>query len=384
MTPERPRRSNRRASSRRRPAGRCARCARRGQEATWRPLAVRAFAESLGTIGPRTGAPQPRLPRTAHRVRHALPPRPGPGRRCPGSTSAQMAEPLRGRGVVIVGGQSPRPPDPDRVLALADRLGWPVMADPRSGSRVEGTIAAADAIVRTKPPLPDTIVMLGTPWLSRALGEYVSDAAHAGARVIVVDPWRQWADPTRVATEFHRSATNPWLTTALEGASPCDAGVARLLAPARGEGASGHRRSPRDRPERTAGRSCRPSARRQGWRHDRRVRLHADPRSRVVRPGGGCSAPGAGESRRERNRRRRVDGVGGRDLGVRIGTATARLPSSVTWPSFTTSRDWSTCPTFPARSSSSTTAGEGSSRSCLKPPRRSGRVRAALRHAAHQ
>ena len=37
--------------------------------------------------------------------------------------------------------------------------------------------------------------MLGTPWLSRALGEYVSDAAQAGARVVTVDPWQQWADP---------------------------------------------------------------------------------------------------------------------------------------------------------------------------------------------
>ncbi len=134
-----------------------------------------------------------------------------------------MAEPLRGRGVLIVGGDSPRPPDSDRVLALAEGLGWPVLADPRSGSRVAGTIAGADSIVRTKPPLPETIVMLGTPWLSRALSEYVNDAARTGARVIVVDPWGQWADPNRVATEFHRSATDPWLTAALEGASPCDA-----------------------------------------------------------------------------------------------------------------------------------------------------------------
>ena len=96
------------------------------------------------------------------------------------------------------------------------------MADPRSGSRVDGTIAAADAILRAKPPLPGTIVMLGTPWLSRALGEYVSDAAQAGARVVAVDPWQQWADPQRSATEFHQSAADPWLTTALEGASPCE------------------------------------------------------------------------------------------------------------------------------------------------------------------
>ncbi len=105
---------------------------------------------------------------------------------------------------------------------MADQLGWPLLADPLSGARVEGTIAAADAIVRTAPPLPETVVMLGVPWLSRALGSYVSDAARAGARVIVVDPWRRWADPTRVATEFHQWEPDAWLTAALATASPCD------------------------------------------------------------------------------------------------------------------------------------------------------------------
>jgi 2-succinyl-5-enolpyruvyl-6-hydroxy-3-cyclohexene-1-carboxylate synthase len=154
----------------------------------------------------------------------SLPTRPGPAfvvdeREPP----LRLAEPLRGRGIIIVGGDAPRPPDCERVLALAERLAWPVLADPRSGCRVAGTIAAADSIVRTKPPLPETIVMLGTPWLSRALGEFVSDATHAGARVVVVDPWGRWADPNRVATEFHRSATDPWLTAAIEGVSPCGA-----------------------------------------------------------------------------------------------------------------------------------------------------------------
>ncbi len=64
--------------------------------------------------------------------------------------------------------------------------------------------------------------MLGAPWLSRALGTYVSDAARAGARVIVVDPWRQWADPSRVATEFHQCEADDWLEAAGETAKPCD------------------------------------------------------------------------------------------------------------------------------------------------------------------
>ena len=31
----------------------------------------------------------------------------------------------------------------------------------------------------------------------------------AGARIVVVDPWRQWPDPSRVATEFHHSRRRP-------------------------------------------------------------------------------------------------------------------------------------------------------------------------------
>ncbi len=196
-----------------------------GRELTWRPLAVRVYAESLlGPTGPGpvhlnlefreplTGSPTTLPPRSGPRV--VVVPDEGRG--------SQEAAPLGGRGLLIVGGQVPRPVEPARVLALADRLAWPVMADPRSGSRVDGTIAAADAILRTKPPLPETIVLLGTPWLSRALGEYVSDAAQAGARVVAVDPWQQWADPQRAATEFHHSTADRWLTNALEGSSPCE------------------------------------------------------------------------------------------------------------------------------------------------------------------
>ena len=195
-----------------------------GQQATWRPLAVQAYVESLrGARGPGpvhlnlefreplTGAagdlPERSGPRTFVDDRQAV---------------SWSSEPLRGRGIVVVGGQTPVPPDPTRVLGLAERLGWPVMADPRSRSRTVGTIAAADSIVRTHRPLPECVVVLGAPWLSRALGEYISEAAEAGARVVVVDPWGQWADPHRVATEFHFSQVDAWLSAAFEQASPCD------------------------------------------------------------------------------------------------------------------------------------------------------------------
>jgi 2-succinyl-5-enolpyruvyl-6-hydroxy-3-cyclohexene-1-carboxylate synthase len=199
-----------------------------GQEATWRPLAVRAFSEALqGPTGPGPVHLNLEFREPLTGTAADLPDRFGPrvvvNREANGEQSvAGLAEPLKGRGIIVVGGLMPESPRPARVLALAERLGWPVMADPRSGSRVLGTIAAADSIVRTDPPLAESIVVLGAPWLSRPLGDYISDSARAGARVLVVDPWRQWSDPSRVATEFHFDPVDPWLTAALQDAQPCD------------------------------------------------------------------------------------------------------------------------------------------------------------------
>jgi 2-succinyl-5-enolpyruvyl-6-hydroxy-3-cyclohexene-1-carboxylate synthase len=88
---------------------------------------------------------------------------------------------------------------------------------------VSGTVAAADAIVRTDVPLPDTIVMLGAPWLSKALGTYVRKAAAQGARVVSVDPWWQWTDPIIAVSEFHHVAGDSWIEAALETAVLQDA-----------------------------------------------------------------------------------------------------------------------------------------------------------------
>ena len=195
------------------------------QHVTWRPLAVRAHAEAMqGAAGP--GPVHLNLAFREPLTGDAgpLPHIPGPVVVRPGPAAGPASmEPLRGRGVIVVGGVAPLPPDPVRVLGLGEQLGWPVLADPLSGCRVPGTVAAADAIVRTQPPDPESIVLLGAPWLSRALGSYVADAATAGARVIVVDPWRQWADPSRVATEFHQCDPDAWLANALGHAAPCDA-----------------------------------------------------------------------------------------------------------------------------------------------------------------
>lgn len=195
-----------------------------GEEETWRPLAARAFAESLhGPSGPGPvhlnlafREPLTEVPGTVPPptdIRATVGPRPAP---------TATSTPLEGRGIIVVGGPSFGAADPETVHAFAARLGWPVLADPLSRCRVEGTIAAADAIVRTQPPLPDVVVQLGAPWLSKALGEYVAKAAAAGSRIVVVDPWRQRPDPQRVATEFVHTDANVWLPVAADTGTPAD------------------------------------------------------------------------------------------------------------------------------------------------------------------
>ena len=97
-----------------------------------------------------------------------------------------------------------------------------MLADPRSGCRFKGTIAAADAIVRTDLPLPDHILLLGDQWLSKPLSAYVSRAADAGSRVIAVDPWWRWSDPSHAVSEFHDVDPDEFLERAIEFSSAQD------------------------------------------------------------------------------------------------------------------------------------------------------------------
>ena len=187
------------------------------QARSWRPLAARAVAEALtGPSGP--GPVHLNLAFRDPLVGDAgpLPSRTAPASVSGGTDAVRLAAPLHGRGMIIAGANSTS--DATQLLLLGARLGWPILADPRSGCRVPGTIAAADAIVRApaRPELPSTVVLLGAPWLSKALGEYVSEAAAHGARVISVDPWWQWTDPDVVVSEFHHVRGASWVEAALE------------------------------------------------------------------------------------------------------------------------------------------------------------------------
>jgi 2-succinyl-5-enolpyruvyl-6-hydroxy-3-cyclohexene-1-carboxylate synthase len=110
---------------------------------------------------------------------------------------------------VIVAGA--RCGDRAAILALSDALGWPVLADPRSGLRglEPGVVAAADGILRSDrfaaDHLPDAVLRLGEPWVSKVVGRFLSAAVVDGARAVAVDPWGRWADPERECSILVRS-----------------------------------------------------------------------------------------------------------------------------------------------------------------------------------
>jgi 2-succinyl-5-enolpyruvyl-6-hydroxy-3-cyclohexene-1-carboxylate synthase len=178
---------------------------------TWRSLASRAFAEATGSL------PGPVHLNLAFReplVAEAEPLPAGRDDNRPWHEHVVHAAPVEsltlppGRGVLVAGGGIV---DPEAVLELAENLGWPVLADPRSGCRRPGPVgvAAADALLRHAPfatgHMPDVVVRLGTAPASKVLNQWI---AASGAHEIVVGD--QWVDPDRTADAVVRSDPSAW------------------------------------------------------------------------------------------------------------------------------------------------------------------------------
>lgn len=112
---------------------------------------------------------------------------------------------VHGRRGVIVAGADAVSDDAGAAVVhrLAAALGWPVIADPRSGLRTKASsvVAAADAILRSPGAAaaltPDVVLRLGSPWASKVLGQWL---ASSGADDVLVDPFGAWLDPHRTAS----------------------------------------------------------------------------------------------------------------------------------------------------------------------------------------
>jgi len=192
----------------------------------WRSLAARAFADATGVPA---GPVQLNLGFREPLVGVAAPLPPGRDHARPwhrrvlgvAGPPAELAEELASswtgrRGVVLAGAGVD---DPAAVLALAERLGWPVLADPRSGCRVEQrcVVAHADALVRIEEwaaaMRPEVVLRLGEGPASKVVTSWVTTvttvtaavaaggtgAASGPAELVVVNDAGSWWDPDRRA-----------------------------------------------------------------------------------------------------------------------------------------------------------------------------------------
>jgi 2-succinyl-5-enolpyruvyl-6-hydroxy-3-cyclohexene-1-carboxylate synthase len=161
------------------------------ERSLWRELALDAWSHaSRGPVQLNLAFREPLLGDTGD-----LPPRSGvePRPSGPGAPSGRRFETVpaieSSRGLIVVGGRSGV--DADAVSALAERTGWPIVADPLSGMRhLPGAISTADAILRNGrfagDHLPDVIVRIGRPAASKVLAQWTARATAAGATLLQV------------------------------------------------------------------------------------------------------------------------------------------------------------------------------------------------------
>ena len=111
--------------------------------------------------------------------------------------AAMLAHP---RGVVVAGRGVD---DPDAVQELAAALGWPVLADPRSGCRhLPQAVCAFDPLMRDPgfagEHHPDVVLHLGEPPASKVLGQWLQAT---GAVHVQVHAQGRTIDPLGIITE---------------------------------------------------------------------------------------------------------------------------------------------------------------------------------------
>lgn len=170
------------------------------QSSTWRSIAGRAWAEATSEW---PGPVQLNLPFREPLVGEVgeLPPgrRDGPwhqrlvtARRAPVLDAAVSSA----RGIVVAGRGTA---DPEAVAALADDLGWPLLADPSSGCAGATSVASFDPVLRTpfaERSRPEVVIRSGGMPASKVLGQWLDGCDHEEI-VIAAPGW--WPDPARRA-----------------------------------------------------------------------------------------------------------------------------------------------------------------------------------------
>jgi 2-succinyl-5-enolpyruvyl-6-hydroxy-3-cyclohexene-1-carboxylate synthase len=196
--------------------------ARPGMSGYWRSLACQAWAHAAGHVGGLAGPVHLNVP-----FREPLVPARGDGgaewpdgrpdgqpwTRFQGEDApgGGLELPWTERGAVVCGDGDY---DALALVELAERAGWPVLAEPSSGGRRGPNALSAYQYLLATPEFvrahqPDLIVSAGRPGLSRAqlafLGASSGGADCARRHVVVAPGPGRWADPQRAATDVART-----------------------------------------------------------------------------------------------------------------------------------------------------------------------------------
>ena len=128
--------------------------------------------------------------------------RPWVGRSGAGSSARPAARSLPPRGVVVAGRDEAALGA--HAAATAERLGYPLLADPLSGARHGPTaIATYDLLLRAPDPslTPDVVVRVGDLPTSKPLRAWLA-ALGDDVMQLALDPHGAWQDPDGVASEI--------------------------------------------------------------------------------------------------------------------------------------------------------------------------------------
>lgn len=176
---------------------------------SWREIARRLWAGATGPVpGPVHANLSFRDPLTG--TADELP----PGIDALAQTSAEPAghtvvEQVHGvlasmRGVIVAGKSQT---DPTEILQLGEQLGWPVLADHRSGCRSADSnvvIRHYDSLLRSQAfgvaQRPNVVLRIGEIVSSKALSQWLSASASAGTAIASSRPHGRNIDPESIAT----------------------------------------------------------------------------------------------------------------------------------------------------------------------------------------
>jgi 2-succinyl-5-enolpyruvyl-6-hydroxy-3-cyclohexene-1-carboxylate synthase len=152
-------------------------------------------------------------------------------RRRASARAAQAPDwPVPSRGVIVAGRDEQAHPagaedGAAAVAAVAERLGFPVLADPLSGARSgANAIATYDLLLRdpgfTGRVRPDIVVRVGDLPTSKPLRAWL--ASLTGVTQLAIDPQQAWQDPAAVLTDIDFGGTQAALDN-LRRDGPADA-----------------------------------------------------------------------------------------------------------------------------------------------------------------